>query len=162
MTKRKRDNAHNWNSAESQPGVLQRSSVSALPGYPEKMQVTVSSKQCYLIPISFRWIIGQNIGCVIKEREEYTILNTSCSTMLQDKMILLLSVTLIFRQIKEWKENVSLFSTTYCFLKTKGDTLTNCLCVDFLVLHSFLVTDGTGSRYFGPVTGEELRKIFIY
>lgn len=119
MAKRKRDNAHNWNSAESQPRVLQRSSASALPGYPEKMQVTVSSKQCYLIPINFRWIIGHNIGCVIKEREEYTILNTFCSTMLQDTMILLLSVTLIFRQIKELKENVSLFSTTYCFLKNR-------------------------------------------
>jgi len=45
------------------------------------------------------------------------------------------------------------------FFKRKGTILANCLRVDFLVLHSFLVIDGAGSRYFGHVTSGELRKI---
>lgn len=48
------------------------------------------------------------------------------------------------------------------FLKRKCAVLTNCLCVDFLVLHSFLAIDGTGNSHFGPIPGGELRKISLY
>lgn len=85
--------------------------------------------------------------------------------MLQDTISLLFSVILLIifleKSISENKMLTFLVLLT-AFLKGKGDILRNCLCVDCLVLYSFLVIYGTGSRCFGPITEGELRKIALY
>lgn len=85
--------------------------------------------------------------------------------MLQDTIILRLSVTrfIIFlgKSMSE-KQMLAFLVLLTAFLKRKCAVLTNCLCVDFLVLHSFLAIDGTGNSHFGPIPGGELRKISRY
>lgn len=119
----------------------------------------------YFTNINFRWIIGQNLGCIIKGREEHTLLKAFCCTMLQDKVILVLSVTLLifFLDKSMTKTKMLSFSVLLtAFLKRKGDILANCPWVDSSVLHSFLVIDDPGNRYFGPFTAGKHWKTLLH